>query len=59
MHLPGAEAEGAEANAELVDRSLKSALDAGINVIDTAECYEQSEELIGKVAFITQSKIMR
>ena len=38
------------ASAELVDRLLNSALDAGINVIDTAECYEQSEELIGKVA---------
>jgi aryl-alcohol dehydrogenase-like predicted oxidoreductase len=38
------------ASAELVDRLLKSALDAGINVIDTAECYEQSEELIGKTA---------
>jgi aryl-alcohol dehydrogenase-like predicted oxidoreductase len=36
------------AAAQLVDRLLKSALDAGINVIDTAECYEQSEELIGK-----------
>jgi len=38
------------ASAELVDRLLKSALDAGINVIDTAECYEQSEELIGQAA---------
>ena len=38
------------ASAELVDRLLNSALDAGINVIDTAECYEQSEELIGKAA---------
>jgi len=38
------------ASSELVDRLLKSALDAGINVIDTAECYEQSEELIGEVA---------
>jgi len=38
------------ASVELVDRLLKSALDAGINVIDTAECYEQSEELIGKAA---------
>src|SRR5206468_11194744 len=27
---------------------LGSALDAGLNVIDTAECYEDGEELIGK-----------
>lgn len=31
-----------------VERLLKSALDAGLNVIDTGECYEGSEELIGK-----------
>jgi aryl-alcohol dehydrogenase-like predicted oxidoreductase len=31
-----------------VARLLGSALDAGLNVIDTAECYENSEELIGK-----------
>jgi aryl-alcohol dehydrogenase-like predicted oxidoreductase len=29
------------------DKLLNSALDAGINVIDTAECYNESEELIG------------
>src|SRR5690242_17209811 len=29
-------------------RVLGAALDAGINVIDTAECYGASEELIGK-----------
>src|ERR1700730_6948440 len=31
-----------------VAKLLGSALDPGLNVIDTAECYEDSEELIGK-----------
>ena len=31
-----------------VERLLGSALDAGLNVIDTAECYDNSEELIGR-----------
>jgi hypothetical protein len=31
-----------------VAKLLGRALDAGLNVIDTAECYENSEELIGK-----------
>jgi len=34
--------------AKTVARLLNSALDAGLNVIDTAECYEESEEMIGK-----------
>ncbi len=32
---------------ENIGRVLNSALDAGINVIDTAECYESGEESIG------------
>lgn len=32
---------------QTVDTLLNSALDAGLNVIDTAECYVNSEELIG------------
>jgi len=32
----------------VVARLLGSALDAGLNVIDTAECYDHSEELIGR-----------
>jgi len=32
---------------ENIRKVLNSALDAGINVIDTAECYEGSEESIG------------
>ena len=31
-----------------VDKILNTALDAGINVIDTAECYADGEALIGK-----------
>jgi aryl-alcohol dehydrogenase-like predicted oxidoreductase len=36
---------------ETVERLIHGALDAGLNVIDTAECYVDSEEKIGKVAF--------
>ena len=36
------------ASGRTVARLLGSALDAGLNVIDTAECYEDSESLIGK-----------
>ena len=33
---------------QTVDRLLNGALHAGLNLIDTAECYGNSEELIGK-----------
>jgi aryl-alcohol dehydrogenase-like predicted oxidoreductase len=44
----GAEIGFQGATEQTVESLLKSALDAGLNVIDTGECYEGSEELIGK-----------
>ncbi len=35
-------------SADVVSRLLNAALDAGLNVIDTAECYVDSEALIGR-----------
>lgn len=43
----GAEIGFEGASQSEVDELLKSALDAGLNVIDTAECYRDSEEKIG------------
>lgn len=44
----GSEIGFQQATPATVERLLNSALDAGLNVIDTAECYLESEELIGR-----------
>lgn len=44
----GSEIGYEQADLSTVERLLGSALDAGLNCIDTAECYLRSEELIGE-----------
>jgi aryl-alcohol dehydrogenase-like predicted oxidoreductase len=44
----GAEIGYEKAAVDTVETFLQSALDEGLNVIDTAECYQASEELIGQ-----------
>jgi aryl-alcohol dehydrogenase-like predicted oxidoreductase len=45
--LGGPDAHSKSCSPEYVERLLSNALDQGLNVIDTAECYNDSEELIG------------
>lgn len=44
----GASEIGSGVSQQDVDKLLGSAIDAGLNIIDTAECYGDSEELIGR-----------
>jgi len=48
----GSEIGYERASPETVAKLLNSALDAGLNVIDTAECYYNSEDLIGQAASV-------
>jgi aryl-alcohol dehydrogenase-like predicted oxidoreductase len=45
----GAEIGFEKVAADVAERVLNDALDAGLNVIDTAECYLDSEDLIGRI----------
>ena len=53
----GAEIGFEEADAGTVEHLSGSALDAGLNVIDTAECYRASEELIGQTVGHRRARI--
>src|SRR2546430_6922817 len=44
----GAEIGYQRVSGRTVARLLGAALDAGLNVIDTAECYDDSEALVGR-----------
>lgn len=44
----GAEIGFEKASQDVAAKLLNEALDAGLNVVDTAECYADSEELIGR-----------
>lgn len=52
----GAEIGFQKESADAVSRLLGEALDAGLNAIDTAECYLESEELIGRAVASRRSE---
>jgi aryl-alcohol dehydrogenase-like predicted oxidoreductase len=58
LGLGGSEIGYESASQATVDRLLGSALDAGLNVVDTAECYEKSEELIGAALGVRRSQCL-
>jgi len=53
----GSEIGYERAGARTVARLLGTALDAGLNVVDTAECYEDSEALIGAALGARRSQV--
>src|SRR5438132_5428838 len=55
----GSEIGYEQASRETVTELLNSALDAGLNVIDTAECYHNSEELIGEAVSDLRNEFYR
>src|SRR5262245_23112673 len=48
LGLGGSEIGYERASVATVERLLGRALDVGVNVVDTAECYEKSEALLGR-----------
>jgi aryl-alcohol dehydrogenase-like predicted oxidoreductase len=52
----GAEIGFENASQETVTQLLNAALDAGLNVIDTAECYPNSEKMIGEAVGARRSE---
>ena len=53
----GSEIGYERASGRTVERLLGRALDAGLNVIDTAECYEDSEALIGRALGVRRQEV--
>lgn len=54
----GAEIGREQASQETVDTLLRSAIDAGLNVVDTASAYFKSEDLVGKALSGIRRKVV-